>query len=110
MDLGLAQASTLHIFTAKPWLADGLNEPELAVVQSLETIARRHQSVALGLVTKPFLRTVEAVDVFLLDEFEAQLGGLLPMREASLVPSTHWQASHGWPTGSTSLSAPYWKG
>ena len=96
MDLGLAQASTLHIFTAKPWLADGLNEPELAVVQSLETIARRHQSVALGLVTKPFLRTVEAVDVFLLDEFKAELEGYSPPHARDLADAINALAGESW--------------
>ena len=78
MDLGLAQASTLHIFTAKPWLADGLNEPELAVVQSLETIARRHQSVAWASLPGPSCGPSRRFDVFLLDEFKAELEGYSP--------------------------------
>ena len=57
---------------AKTWLADGLDKEELAVVQSLESVARHHEIVALYMVTMPFLRTVEEVDVFLLGEFEAE--------------------------------------
>ena len=59
---------------AKHWLADGLNETELAVVRSLESVARHHEGVAVRIIARPFLRTVEDVDVFLLDEFNEGWG------------------------------------
>ena len=95
----------------RTWLADGLDKEELAVVQSLESVARHHETAASSIVTMPFLRTVEEVDVFLLGEFEADgRSTALQLRETSLTPSVRWQASHGWPTGSTSMSAPYLRG
>jgi len=96
VDLGLAQASTLHVFTAKPWIADWLNGPEVAVVQSLGTIARNHESVALDLVAKPFLRTVEAVDAFLLDEFEAEWGNYNSPTAGDLADAIDVLAGESW--------------
>ena len=72
VDLGLTQASVVYILMVRTWLADGLDKEELAVVQSLESVARHHETAASSIVTMPFLRTVEEVDVFLLGEFEAE--------------------------------------
>ena len=98
VDLGLVRASTLHIFMAKPWLADGLDEPELAVVKSLESLAQRHETVALDLIVKPFLRTVEDVDVFLLEEFEAQLGSYIPPHAGDVADAINALAGEPWVT------------
>ena len=72
VDLGLARTSVVYILMVRTWLADGLDKEELAVVQSLESVARHHETAASSIVTMPFLRTVEEVDVFLLGEFEAE--------------------------------------
>ena len=74
VDLGLVQPLAVYILMAKPWLADGLNETELAVVQSLESIAQHHEGLAVRIISRPFLRTVEDIDIFLLDEFEQGWG------------------------------------
>ena len=75
MDLGVAGAVVVHLLMAKPWLADGLDARELAVVQALEAVARHHEGLAVRIIAKPFLRSVDDVDVFLLAEFKAELEG-----------------------------------
>ena len=96
VDLGLVRTSTLHIFMAKPWIPDGLDEKELAVVRSLESIARHHETAALSIVIKPFLRTVEEVDVFLLDEFEEEWGNYIPPVARDLADAINVLADESW--------------
>ncbi len=96
VNLGLVRTSTLHIFMAKPWIFDGLDEEELAVVRSLESIARRHETAALSIVTKPFLRSVEEVDVFLLDEFKGEWGNYIPPVASDLADAINVLADESW--------------
>ena len=81
---------------AKTWLADGLDKGELAVVQSLESVARHHEIVALYIVTMPFLRTVEEVDVFLLGEFEAEWDILISPVARDLADAISALAGESW--------------
>lgn len=76
VDFGLAASASVRILTARPWLADGMNEAEFSVVQSLTSIAQRHEILTLSVVSKSFLKTIEATDVVLLKQFEGKWGAL----------------------------------
>ena len=52
----------LTALVAKPWTVDGLDGPELDVVQALQGIAYEDSNIALHVLAMPFLESIESAD------------------------------------------------
>ncbi len=53
----------LSVVAERPWVMDGLDEAEAAVLEGFEEIASEHEDIALHILGMSFLDTVEVTDV-----------------------------------------------
>ena len=62
--MGIAESFSdlSDILVSRPWVEDGVDDPEYTVIDHLGEIARRDEAAALWIVEQPFLETVEPVD------------------------------------------------
>ena len=60
--LAANHAELFHAFLAKPWVEDGLDEPETAIARQLSWLAGRDEPAALKVLEMPFLQSIEPAD------------------------------------------------
>ena len=60
--LGASSTNVLNALLRKPWVEDGLSDPELRIVTNLRPISANDEDAALRVIGLPFLETIEPAD------------------------------------------------
>ena len=66
--LGASSTNALNALLRKPWVEDGLSDPELRIVTTLRLISANDEDAALRVIGLPFLETVEPTDADAVDD------------------------------------------
>ena len=64
---GLASTGVLDVLVNRPWVGDGLSDPELRIVTDLRSIFGIDERAPLRIIGLPFLETIEATDAAAVD-------------------------------------------
>ena len=64
---GLTSTGVLDVLLNRPWVGDGLSDPELRIVTDLRSIFGIDERAPLRIIGLPFLETVEPTDVVAVD-------------------------------------------